>query len=193
MTFLPQKCFTLIKEFAWMHPARYHHKKIAVIIETLLQSLKDAWRYGEVVPHIPLVYKINYLEEACLDWHAGRIISTGGRDYHEIRKALDEVRFKLDVRLYLIAWNKVYRHLTQNHVWLKITTKIELATSRRLINNGWLIRTYCNTATRDSCEKIYVPELKQFCKENNIPKQQYSSLTRTGLISLIQNYNFDES
>ena len=168
-----------------MLPARYHNKKIAAIIEKLLQSLKDTWRYGEVVPPIPLVYKIKYLEEACQDWQAGRMMYKGA--------LLDEFRFKLDVRLYLIDWNKMYRHLTQNHVWLKITTKIEANPSRHLNTIGWLRRTRCNTASRDSCEPIYVPELKQFCKENNIPKQIYSSLSRTGLVSLIQHYNFDDS
>jgi hypothetical protein len=192
MPYIPDECFNLIKKFAGIHPARYHHNKIAAMIENRLTCLGEAWRCGKVVPHIPLVYEIIYLEEWCHDWQDG-LDCVGDKDYHETRKTLDEVRFKLVYRLYLIAWNKTYRHLTQNHVWLKITTKIETATSRRLINNGWLIRTCCNTASRDSCEHLYVPELKQLCEENNIPQKLYSNITRIGLISLIQHYNFEDS
>ena len=202
MTYFPPECFNRIKEFAGIHPARYHNNKIAAMIENRLSYLGEAWLYGKVVPHIPLVYQIIYLEEWCVlrasnHWHRSLECQwphdgVSNKDYHETRKALDEVRFKLDFRLYLIGWNRVYRHLTQNHVWLKITTKIQQPTSRRWINNGWQLRTSCNTASRDSCEHLYVPELKQFCEENSIPKKRYSNLTRPELISLIQNYNFDE-
>ena len=87
--------------------------------------------------------------------------------------------FKLDYRLYMIDWNKTYRHLTQNHVWLKLTNKIESAYHQRVQGS--------------SCEHLYVPELKQFCEENNIPQKLYSNLSRIGLISLIQHYNFEDS
>jgi hypothetical protein len=178
MPYIPDECFNLIKKFAGIHPSRYHHNKIAAMIENRLTCLREAWRCGKVIPHIPLVYEIIYLKKWCHDWQDG-LDCVGDKDYHETRKTLDDRRFKLDYRLYMIDWNKTYRHLTQNHVWLKLTNKIESAYHQRVQGS--------------SCEHLYVPELKQFCEENNIPQKLYSNLSRIGLISLIQPYNFEDS
>ena len=182
MPYFPDPCFDLIKGFAGIHPAKYHQKKIATMIDSCVKYWKEARQCGEL---IPLVYEIQFRQEWIDDWEAGRSHLIYGEDareledYYEALSSLGDFKFTHSFELYLLTWNKVYAEHSQNAVWLKLTTK----PSTTLNTDG----VVCSL----SRWPVKVPELKQFCIDNNIPKKKYSTLNKQELITLIQHYNFD--
>ena len=182
MPYFPEHCFDLIKGFAGIHPAKYHQKKIATMIDDSVDYWKEARQCGEL---IPLVYEIKFGEEYLENWKAGfpqLIYGESARDlkdYHEALSSLGDFKFTHSFELYLLTWNKVYAEHSQNAVWLKLTTK----PSTTLNSDGLF--------SSQSRWPVKVPELKQFCIDNNIPKKKYSTLNKQELITLIQHYNFD--
>jgi len=182
MPYLPEPCFNLIKRFAGIHPAKFHQKKIATMIDHSVDYWNQARLCGEV---IPLVYEIHFGEKWIEDWEAGfpninEEVWQDMNDYHEAIRSLNDFKFTQSFEIYSIAWNKVYTKQSHNQVWLKLTTK---PTSN-----------YFGPGAGDFSRSFWpmnVTEMKQFCIDNKMPKQIYSNLNKPDLISLIQHYNFD--
>ena len=177
MPYFPEYCFNLIKAYAGIHPAKYHQKKIATMIDSSVKYWKEARLHGET---IPLVYEIKFLEQYVEDWENGFPDLRNGEylrdaiDYRETLATLEDFKFTQSFELYSIVWNNVYSQHSHRLVWLKLTTK-----------PGTVAYSCC------SCWPMNVAELKQFCSDNKMPKKKYSNLNKQDLISLIQHYNFD--
>lgn len=61
MTYFPPKCFSLIKQYAGINEAKFHQKKIAMMVNGQIECCRV--KYGDRQECFPLVYHIQYLEE----------------------------------------------------------------------------------------------------------------------------------
>ena len=106
MTYFPSNCFSLIKEFADISEARYHHNKLAKMVKAHVAFCYE--KYNRRNECFPLVYKMQFLEEIAED-HRNRIVSytsngfsNGGREL--LISSYDEVLDELDEHLHTLIW-----------------------------------------------------------------------------------------
>ena len=106
MTHFPSNCFSLIKAYAYISEARYHHNKVAKMVkEHIVFSYKEFDGRNDC---FPLVYKIQFLEEIAED-HRKRIVSyksnnfsNGGREL--LISSYDELLDDIDESELLLRW-----------------------------------------------------------------------------------------
>ena len=175
MTFFPEPSFDLIKEFAGINQAKFHHKKIARMMDVYIEYFRVAYNNGET---IPIVYEIKFTAECLED-------STHDRN---CRDKYDNFRYTQALDLYLIQWEKVYTKPLEELSWLKLTTKPD--PPRNTFRDDFPELT--PDMTSESCYIITYAELIHFCRVNAIPTNSYINLNRLSIISLILRYNFDD-
>ena len=78
MPYFPTECFSLIKEYMGVNGAKYHHKKVAQIVNGYMEYCRV--KYADRVECFPLVYNIQYVEEL-LEEHKEILISYGVTTY----------------------------------------------------------------------------------------------------------------
>ena len=188
MSYFPAGCFDLIKEFADINGARFHHREVARMIKShLAYCQRIEWRRECTCDnYTPLVYKILFAEERLEDMRVQARTSGVGHTYQmwTILKSMveerDNLQFNQALAMHLIQWEKTQTRPQPEMLWLKLTTKPDPPCETDDVSLD----------TSPSYD-MSVNELEQFCMENQIPQEQYANLNKQGLISLILTYNFD--
>ena len=181
MTFFPTPCFDLIKGFAGIHPAKFHHKKVATMMAAYIEYFREEYESDE---SIPLIYEIKFTAEWLDHNEPLRDRIPFEQVWQNVRDKYDNFCYTYSFDLYLIQWNKVYTKPEEQLGWLKLTTKPDLP--RNLdgeYSSGW---------TPASCYTFTHTELQQFCEVNKIPLAPYSNLTTQEMIRIILGHHFDE-
>ena len=200
MTYFPAACFDLIKEFADINGARYHHREVARMIKSHLAYCKRIeWRRGCTCDnYTPIVYKILFAEERLKDMRAHT--PDIGHTYQfillhkEQEEEYDNLKFNQALAMHLIQWEKTQTRPPSERLWWEKTQT--RPPSERL----WLKLTTKPDPPRETDDvsldtspsyDMSVNELEQFCIVNQLPQEQYANLNKQELISLILKYNFD--
>jgi len=187
MTYLPELCFELIKDFAGINGAAFHHKKIANMMNHYIDHFKEASDAGEI---IPLVYEILFREEELIRIRRNEGLRwlrldppTQSLYANDLYQTIINYRFSNRWNNYEMYNSTVYDNPPASMVWLKLTTKPSPPCDTE--------RVSMDTSSRNSCYHVKVKDLKQFCIVNKLPKKQYSALPKRDLISFILKYDFD--
>jgi hypothetical protein len=173
MTYFPEVCFDRIKAYAGIHPARYHNKKIATMVDARREHFREIYKRGRP---IPLIYEIQFLEEQVC-------CASNDTELEDAHSNVDECCLTHAIAFYFIdSINWQQRQITrQSLVWRKLTTKPSLP--------------YFSVDAQQyasSCYMITLNELTQFCRNNNISKKRYTKLNKHEIISLLLHYNFED-
>lgn len=190
MPYLPEHSFNLIKEFAGIHPAKYHQKKIATMIDDSVEYFEDLlWNLPLASEYpIPPIYKIIFWEE----WlekrlayrgnaYDGPLLAEAHHLFDTVAVNIESLRIDYSWKIYLISIDKMYNKSTPDLVWLKLTARVD---PPGYVNSS-------HTTARDSCYDTTIDELQEFCEVNKIPKYEYANLTKPEIISLILKYPFE--
>jgi hypothetical protein len=181
MTFFPTPCFDLIKGFAGIHPAKFHHKKVATMMAAYIEYFREEYDHHE---SIPLIYEIKFTAEWLEDTEHLCDRIPFRQTWEDTRNKHDNFCYTYSFDLYLIQWNKVYTKPVEQLGWLKLTTKPDMP---RNLDGG-----YSYGWTPASCYTFTHTELQQFCDVNKIPLAPCSNLTTQEMISIILGHHFDE-
>jgi hypothetical protein len=187
MPYLPEPCFHLIKAYAGIHPAKYHQKKIATMIDDSVEYFEDCLWGGHVDCPIPPIYKIIFWEE----WlekrlayrgnaYDGPLLAEAHHLYDTVAGTIERLRINYSWQIYLISIDKMHNKSPPDLVWLKLTASVD---PPGYVNSS-------HTTARDSCYDTTITELQEFCEVNEIPKSAYANLTKPEMISLILKYPF---
>ena len=185
MSYFPAECFDLIKDFADINGARYHHREVARMIKSNLAYCQRTDLPGSSTP---LVYKILFAEERLEDMRVQANTSGVGHTYlfwpmQDLREERDDLKFNQAWAMHLIQWEKTQTRPQPEMLWLKLTTKPDPPCETDDVS--------LDPTGSNSCYNVFVNELEKFCMENQIPQNQYANLNKQELISLILKYNFD--